>query len=54
VDGDVIDSVAVGEVSMKGLEPGIPTRFELLADTPGAYPIVLVNEERRIGMLEVR
>ena len=54
VSSDVIDSVAVGELSMKSVEPGIPARFELLADTPGAYPIVLVNEERRIGTLEVR
>jgi len=26
----------------------------LLADTRGAYPVVLVNENRRIGTLEVR
>jgi hypothetical protein len=54
VDGDVIDSVAVGALSMESVQPGIPARFELLADTPGAYPIVLVNEERRIGTLDVR
>jgi hypothetical protein len=54
VSSDVIDSVALGELTMKDVEPGIPARFELLADTPGAYPIVLVNEERRIGTLEVR
>ena len=54
VSSDVIDSVALGDLSMKSVEPGIPARLETLADTPGAYPIVLVNEERRIGTLEVR
>jgi hypothetical protein len=54
VSSDTIDSVALGDLTMKDVEPGIPARFELLADTPGAYPIVLVNEERRIGTLEVR
>jgi hypothetical protein len=54
VSSDVIDSVALGTVYMKSVEPGIPARFEMLADAPGSYPIVLVNEERRIGTLEVR
>ena len=39
---------------MEELEAGIPARFELLAETPGAYPLVLVNENRRIGTLEIR
>ena len=54
VEGTAIDSVALGELSMKSVEPGVPARFELLADTAGAYPVVLVNENRRIGTLEVR
>ena len=54
VDGDALDSVALGDLSMKSVEPGVPARFELLADTAGAYPVVLVNENRRIGTLEVR
>jgi len=54
VSSDVIDSVALGDLSMKSVEPGVPARFELLADTAGAYPVVLVNENRRIGTLEVR
>jgi plastocyanin len=48
------DSVALGDLSMQEVEPGIPARFELLADTPGDYPLALVNEGRRIGTLEVR
>ena len=32
----------------------MPARFELLAETPGTYPLVLVDEERRIGTLEIR
>jgi hypothetical protein len=52
--GEEIDTVAVGDLSMEGVEPGVPARFEIFADTPGAYPIVLVDENRRIGTLEVR
>jgi hypothetical protein len=54
VEGSAIDSVAVGDLSMNDVEPGVPARFELLADTRGAYPVVLVNENRRIGTLEIR
>jgi plastocyanin len=54
VEGSVIDSVALGDLSMEDVEAGVPARFELLADTPGTYPVVLVNEERRIGTLEIR
>ncbi len=50
----MIDSVALGDLSMEDVEAGVPARFELLADTPGTYPLVLVNEERRIGTLEIR
>jgi hypothetical protein len=54
VEGSVIDSVALGDLSMEDVEAGVPARFELLADTPGTYPLVLVNEGRRIGILEIR
>ena len=32
----------------------MPARFEMLAETPGTYPLVLVDEDRRIGSLEIR
>ena len=54
VEGSVIDSVALGELSTKTVDEDLPARFELLAETPGTYPLVLVNENRRIGTLEVR
>jgi plastocyanin len=54
VEGSVIDSVALGDLSMEDVEAGVPARFELLADTPGSYPLILVNEERQIGTLVVR
>jgi hypothetical protein len=54
VEAPGTDSVSVGELAMKSVEPGIPARFELLADTAGTYPVVLVNENRRIGTLEIR
>jgi hypothetical protein len=54
VDAPAPDSVALGDLSINDVEPGAPARFELLADTPGAYPVVLVNENRRIGTLQIR
>jgi hypothetical protein len=54
VEGTAIDSVALGDLSMEDVEADMPARFELLADTPGSYPLVLVNEGRQIGTLEIR
>ena len=54
VEGTAIDSVALGDLSMEDVEADMPARFELLADTPGTYPLVLVNEGRQIGTLEIR
>jgi hypothetical protein len=54
VEGTEIDSVALGDLSMEDLEADLPARFELLADTPGSYPLVLVNEGRQIGTLTIR
>jgi hypothetical protein len=54
VEGSAIDNVALGDLSMEDVEAGVPARFELLADTPGTYPLVLVNEGRQIGTLEIR
>jgi hypothetical protein len=53
VEGTDPDSVALGDLAVDGVEAGSPARFELLADTPGTYPLVLVNSNRRIGSLEV-
>ena len=54
VEGSEPDAVLLGELATRSVEAGIPARFELLAETPGAYPLVLVNEARRIGTLEIR
>ena len=54
VEGSAIDSVALEGLSMKTVDEDLPARFELLAETPGTYPLVLVNENRRIGALEIR
>jgi hypothetical protein len=54
VTGSAIDSVALGDLAMEDLEADTPARFDLLADTPGTYPLVLVNEGRQIGTLEIR
>jgi hypothetical protein len=53
VESPAVDSVAIGDLAQETLEPDSPARFELLADTPGSYPVVLLNEERQIGILKV-
>ena len=54
VEGNQPDSVQLGELFTQAVETDDPARFELLAETPGSYPLILVNEERRIGTLEIR
>ena len=54
VDSDVADSVSLGNLEVQPAEPGLPARFELLADTPGSYPVVAVSDDHRIGTLEIR
>jgi hypothetical protein len=54
VEGSEPASVALGDLRIEELEQGVPARFELLAETPGAYPLTLIDEDRRIGTLEIR
>jgi hypothetical protein len=54
VRAEDIDSVALGELDVEPVEPGVPARFDLLADTAGSYPLVLLGAARRIGTLVVR
>jgi hypothetical protein len=54
VDGSEPDSVALGELRTEQVEQGLPARFEMLAETPGTYPLVLLNDERQIGTLKIR
>jgi hypothetical protein len=54
VQGDEPDSVMLGELDTEQVEPGLPARFHLLAETPGSYPLILESADRRIGTLEIR
>src|SRR4051794_14573562 len=54
VEAETATSVALGDLDIQQAEPGLPARFELLADTPGRYPLVVVDDQRRIGTLVVR
>jgi hypothetical protein len=54
VDSTKIDSVQLGDLDTEPVEPGIPASFQLLADTPGSYPLVTQSDERTIGTLVVR
>ncbi len=54
VNGSEPGSVELGELRIEELEEGVPARFELLAETPGTYPLVNLEDNRRIGTLEIR
>jgi hypothetical protein len=54
VEGDTPDTVMLGDLDVEEVDAGLPARFEVLADTPGSYPLILLNEERQIGTLQVR
>jgi|GEM_PF-5437888 hypothetical protein len=54
----VVEGKGPGWVALEGLdsgvfEEGLPARFTLMAQTPGAYPL-LVNDEQQIGTLRIR
>ena len=42
------------ELETEPFEEGLPARFRLFAQTQGAYPLVLIDENRRIGTLQIR
>ena len=54
VEGRGPGSVALGELQTEPYEQGLPARFRLLAEAPGAYPLTLVDAGRQIGTLEIR
>ena len=54
VEGRGPANVALGDLQTDSFEEGLPARFELLAETPGAYPLILIDEDRQIGTLEIR
>jgi hypothetical protein len=54
ITGDVIDTVAIdGLAVMEPIDPDSPVQLELFADTPGRYPIRLLDADRRIGALRI-
>ncbi len=54
VEGDLVASVELGELDVAPVDPDSPAIFDVLADDPGSYPITLLEENTRIGVLEVR
>ncbi len=55
-----VRSAEPGAVAIEGLDrnaavdPSTPALFEVFADAPGSYPIVLVDDGRRVGTLVIR
>jgi len=47
-------SVDLGGLRTEQFEQGLPATFEIYADTLGTYPLVVVDDNRRIGALVVR
>ena len=55
VGGDVLDAVEIkGLDEIEPVEPGSPARFEFLAEAPGEHAIVLLEADRRVGLLAIR
>lgn len=48
---DTVSLEGIGKI--EAIDPQSPARIELYADTPGEYPIVLLQSERRIGTLTI-
>src|SRR5215213_5683178 len=55
VAGNTLDSVLLERLDrVESIEPEKKARFEILIDAPaGAYPIRLVEADRRIGTIEI-
>jgi hypothetical protein len=55
VRGDVLDAVELqGLDEIEPVEPGSPARFEFLAEAPGEHAILLMEADRRVGLLSIR
>ena len=50
---DELASVSLADMGTETADPDSPARFELLAETPGTYPIELLEADRQIGELEI-
>jgi hypothetical protein len=54
VRGDVLDAVELqGLDKIEPVEPGSPARFEFLAESAGEHAIVLLDANRRVGLLVI-
>ena len=53
VSGSELDSVTLLD-EVAPIDPDSPAVFQLLADTPGEYPIELLDADRQVGTLLVR
>jgi hypothetical protein len=54
VTGDVLDTVVIPRLSLvEPIDRDSPAEFELYADTPGRYPIRLLDAGTRIGVLRI-
>jgi hypothetical protein len=54
VSSDVIDTVVIDDLAdSEQVEPAVPAVLEIVADTPGSFPVRLLDARREIGVLEV-
>jgi hypothetical protein len=55
VRGDMPDAVELrGLDEIEPVEAGSPARFEFLAEAAGEHAIVLLDADRRVGLLDIR
>jgi hypothetical protein len=54
VAGDAVDTVVIPDLDvMEPIDPASPADIELYADTPGRYPISLLESGRPVGTLQI-
>jgi hypothetical protein len=53
VDVGAPDTVVLDDLDLQAATPGSPAQFELLADTPGEFPLRLLEAERALGVIRV-
>jgi hypothetical protein len=55
VRGDAPDAVELeGLGKLEPVEAGSPARFEFLAEKPGEHPIMLLDADRQVGLIDIR
>jgi hypothetical protein len=54
VSGNTPDTVVIDDLAVsEPVDPDSPAQVEIYADTPGSYPVLLLDSGRRIGAIRI-